>query len=74
MNPIYKLNNGIGAMLCNGCRTKISTGLKTEELLCNKCKEECELETCTACKIYAAKKNSNHCISCGPLLKKLLKL
>ena len=32
------------------------------------------LEICNACRIYAAKKNSNHCVSCGPLLKKLLKI
>jgi hypothetical protein len=38
MNPIYKFNNGRGAMLCNGCRTIISTGPKTEELFCDKCK------------------------------------
>jgi hypothetical protein len=40
MNPIHKFNNGRGAMLCNGCRTIISTGLKTDELLCNKCKQK----------------------------------
>lgn len=40
MEPIHKFNNGRGAMLCNGCRTIISTGPKTEELFCNKCKEE----------------------------------
>jgi len=39
MNPIHKFNNGRGAMLCNGCRTIISTGPKTEELFCNKCKQ-----------------------------------
>ena len=42
MKPIHKYNNGNGAMLCNGCRTIISTGPKTEEVLCEKCKEECE--------------------------------
>jgi hypothetical protein len=36
--PIYKFNNGRGAMLCNKCRTIISTGPKTEELYCEKCK------------------------------------
>ena len=40
MESIHKFNNGRGAMLCNGCRTIISTGPKTEELFCNKCKEE----------------------------------
>lgn len=73
MKPIYKYNNGNGAMLCNGCRTIISIGPKTEEVLCEKCKEECELKICSACQIYAAKKGSNHCQSCGPLLKRLLK-
>lgn len=38
MEPIYKFNNGRGAMLCNGCRTIISIGPKTEELFCDKCK------------------------------------
>ncbi len=28
---------------------------------------------CTACKIYPAVKNSNHCESCGPLIKALIK-
>jgi len=36
--PIYKFNNGNGAMLCNFCRTIISTGKATEELYCDKCK------------------------------------
>ena len=40
MKPVYKFNNGRGAMLCNGCRTIISTGPKTEELLCDKCKQK----------------------------------
>jgi len=44
MEPIHKFNNGRGAMLCNRCRTIISTGPKTEELLCDKCKKECETE------------------------------
>ena len=74
IKPIYKFNNARGAMLCNGCRTIISTGPKTEELFCDKCKEECETKLCNACKIYAAKKGSYHCSSCGPLLKKLLNL
>jgi hypothetical protein len=39
MKPIHKYNNGNGAMLCNGCRTIISTGPKTEEVLCEKCKD-----------------------------------
>ena len=38
--PIHKFNNGRGAMLCNKCRTIISTGPKTEELYCEKCKKE----------------------------------
>lgn len=37
MEPIYKFNNGNGAMLCNKCRTIISTGPKTEQLYCAKC-------------------------------------
>lgn len=40
MEPIHKFNNGRGAMLCNGCRTIISTGPKTEELFCDKCNQE----------------------------------
>jgi hypothetical protein len=40
MKPIHKFNNGRGAMLCNGCRNIISTGPKTEELFCDKCKED----------------------------------
>jgi hypothetical protein len=40
MEPIHKFNNGRGAMLCNGCRTIISTGPRTEELLCEKCKQK----------------------------------
>lgn len=39
MKPIHKYNNGNGAMLCNGCRAIISTGPKTEEVLCEKCKK-----------------------------------
>jgi hypothetical protein len=39
MKPIHKFNNGNGAMLCNKCRTIISIGPKTEELLCNNCKK-----------------------------------
>ena len=37
MKPIHKFNNGNGAMICNNCRTIISTGPKTDELLCKKC-------------------------------------
>jgi hypothetical protein len=37
MKPIHKFNNGNGAMICNNCRTIISTGPKTEELLCKNC-------------------------------------
>lgn len=40
MKPIHKYNNGNGAMICNGCRTIISTGPKTEEVLCEKCKQK----------------------------------
>lgn len=39
MKPIHKYNNGNGAMICNKCRTIISTGPKTKEVLCKKCKE-----------------------------------
>jgi len=39
MKPIHKYNNGNGAMLCNGCRTIISTGPKTEEVLCEECRK-----------------------------------
>jgi hypothetical protein len=42
MEPIYKFNNGGGAMLCNKCRTIITTGKKTKEVMCNKCKQENE--------------------------------
>jgi hypothetical protein len=42
MEPIHKFNNGRGAMLCNKCRTIISTGPKTEELYCEKCKPKQE--------------------------------
>jgi hypothetical protein len=38
MKPIHKFNNGRGAMLCNICRTIISTGKATKELLCKQCK------------------------------------
>ena len=44
MEPIHKFNNGRGAMLCNLCRTIISTGPKTEELLCDKCKQIDEVQ------------------------------
>ena len=37
MKPIHKYNNGNGAIICNGCRTIISIGPKTEELLCEGC-------------------------------------
>lgn len=39
IKPIYKYNNGNGAMICVKCRTIISTGPKTKELYCDKCKE-----------------------------------
>jgi len=38
IKPIHKFNNGRGAMLCNKCRTIISTGPATKELYCEKCK------------------------------------
>lgn len=44
MKPIHKYNNGNGATICNGCRTIISTGPKTEEVLCEKCKENMTLK------------------------------
>lgn len=37
--PIYKFNNGNGAMLCNKCSRIISTGPKTDVLYCDKCKK-----------------------------------
>ena len=37
MKPIHKFNNGNFAMICNNCRTIISTGPKTDDLLCKKC-------------------------------------
>jgi hypothetical protein len=40
MNPIYKFNSGMGAMICNECRTIISTGPKTDEFYCDKCKQK----------------------------------
>ena len=36
--PIHKFNGGIGATLCNECRTIITEGM-TEDLLCDKCLE-----------------------------------
>jgi hypothetical protein len=42
--PIYKFNNGRGAMLCNNCRTIISTGPKTDVLYCDKCEGEKEIK------------------------------
>lgn len=38
MEPIYKFNSGMGGMICNICRTIISTGPATKELYCEKCK------------------------------------
>lgn len=40
MKPIHKFNNGRGAMLCNKCRTIISTGPATKELYCGQCLNE----------------------------------
>ena len=42
MEPIYKFNNGRGAMLCNKCRNIITTGKQPKEVMCNKCKQENE--------------------------------
>lgn len=42
MKLIHKFNNGKGAMLCNTCRTIISTGPATKELCCEKCKTKQE--------------------------------
>lgn len=44
MKPIHKYNNGNGAMICNKCRTIISTGPKTDEVLCKKCKENYDIK------------------------------
>lgn len=41
MTPIHKLNNGIGATLCNGCYSVITEGL-TEDLLCKDCLNDYE--------------------------------
>jgi hypothetical protein len=38
IKPIYKFNSGMGGMICNKCRTIISTGPATKELYCEKCK------------------------------------
>lgn len=37
MTPIYKFNNGIGATLCNLCRTIITTGKPSNHLYCDRC-------------------------------------
>lgn len=42
IKPIHKFNSGMGAMLCNICRTIISTGSATKELYCEKCKPKQE--------------------------------
>jgi hypothetical protein len=34
--PIHKLNNGMGATLCNECSVIISTGT-TDDLFCDSC-------------------------------------
>ena len=36
IKPIWKMNGGLGATLCNKCSVIISTGL-TEDLYCEKC-------------------------------------
>lgn len=40
MQNIYKFNSGAGANLCNKCNRVISIGKKTNEIMCNKCKQE----------------------------------
>lgn len=40
IKPIYKFNSGMGGMICHTCRTIISTGPKTEEFYCDKCKQK----------------------------------
>jgi hypothetical protein len=37
--PIHKFNGSLGATLCNKCSVIITTGL-TDDLYCNKCKQE----------------------------------
>ena len=39
MKPIHKFNNGLGATICNYCRTIISNKF-TKDLLCEKCKNK----------------------------------
>jgi hypothetical protein len=39
MKPIHKFNGGLGATLCHKCSVIITTGL-TDDLYCNKCKQE----------------------------------
>jgi hypothetical protein len=45
IKPIHKFNSGMGAMLCNTCRTIISTGPATKELYCEKCKPKQETKS-----------------------------
>ena len=52
MEPIHKFNNGRGAMLCNICRTIISTGPATKELYCEKCKPKQETLEEVAKRLY----------------------
>ena len=40
MEPIYKFNDGMGAILCNHCRTIIHTGKPSKRVLCNPCLEK----------------------------------
>ena len=61
ITPIHKFNNGNGAMLCNKCKTIISTGPKTDVLYCQKCEKELiynhnpsELETMALINEYRA--------------------
>ena len=37
MNVIYKYNSGVGATICNECRTIIATGKRVERFYCDKC-------------------------------------
>jgi hypothetical protein len=41
--PIYKLNNGNGATLCNKCKVVIAEGFN-DEIMCNVCIKEIEVK------------------------------
>lgn len=51
MKPIYKFNSGIGAMICNNCRTIISTGKRTDVLYCGKCINELADAICNSTEV-----------------------